>query len=56
MRRIVQASTVHVLLSVGGFVAAVAGIGLTFGVGPALMVGGVVAFVAGGLASREARR
>jgi len=46
----------NVLLTVAGFCAAVVGIGLTWGVGYALIVGGVVMFVAGGLASaREPR-
>jgi len=42
--------------SVAGYFAMVTGIGVQFGVGWALLVGGGIAFVAGGLGSaREAR-
>ena len=40
-----------VLLTVVGYGAVCLGVGLTFGVGWALMVGGAVLFVAGGLGS-----
>jgi len=46
----------NVLLTVAGFCAAVAGIGLTWGLGAALLVGGVVMFVSGGLASAREHR
>jgi len=44
-------------LSIGGFAAMVSGIWLNWGAGYALLTGGVLAFVAGGMESRrEGRR
>ena len=43
------------LLTIGGLLSACVGIGLSFGVGPALMVGGAVCFVAGALNGRDRR-
>lgn len=47
---------VHLSLTIAGFISAVAGVWITFGVGWALLSGGVVLFLAGGLGSaREVR-
>jgi hypothetical protein len=47
---------INAVLSLVGYVSAVTGVGLNWGVGDALLIGGVVLFVAGGLASsRESR-
>jgi hypothetical protein len=46
----------NILLTLTGFCAAVAGVWLTWGLGYALLLGGLVLFVTGGLASaREPR-
>ena len=41
------------VLQVGGFLAMTAGLYVSFGLGPALMVGGSVIFLAGGLEGRR---
>jgi hypothetical protein len=46
----------NLLLTLAGFGATVAGIWLNWGLGYALLMGGLVVFVAGGLAARERKR
>jgi hypothetical protein len=46
----------NLLLTLAGFVAAVVGIGINWGLGSALLIGGVVLFVAGGLAAAQERK
>lgn len=41
------------VLQIGGFLALTAGLYVSFGPGPALMVGGAVVFLAGGLEGRR---
>lgn len=44
------------LATIAGFCCLCVGVGLTFGLGPALMFGGAVLFVAGGVAETRAGR
>jgi len=47
---------INALLTIGGFVAALIGVWLLWGLGAALLIGGVVLFVVGGAGSARENR